>query len=162
MLVDAGDVPSPDDIIDGRDQSFPKVVKEEKKRRKPFWFEGTYRIDEDGNEVVGGGGGGWQGVRWLRCGGGGRKSCGGTGAVVALGDGACAAPCGSGSKLLDLRLQLGHARGDDGHSALLVDLRGGKRVALRKGHLAFRSGQLRRLGLGRIPAAEDKNCEGDG
>ena len=51
MLVDAGDVPSPDDIIDGRDQSFPKVVKEEKKRRKPFWFEGTYRIDEDGNEV---------------------------------------------------------------------------------------------------------------
>ena len=33
MLVDAGDVPSPDDIIDGRDQSFPKVVKEEKKRR---------------------------------------------------------------------------------------------------------------------------------
>ena len=51
MLVDAGDVPSPDDIIDGRDQSFPKVVKEEKKRRKPFWFEGTYRTDEDGNEV---------------------------------------------------------------------------------------------------------------
>ena len=51
MLVDAGDVPSPDDIIDGRDQSFPKVVKEEKKRRKPFWFEGTYRIDEDGTEV---------------------------------------------------------------------------------------------------------------
>ncbi len=51
MLVDAGDVPSPDDIIDGRDSSFPPVVKEEKKRRKPFWFEGTYRTDEQGNEV---------------------------------------------------------------------------------------------------------------
>jgi len=51
MLVDAADLPSPDDIIDGRDTSFPKVVKEEKKRRKPFWFEGTYRTDEAGNEV---------------------------------------------------------------------------------------------------------------
>ena len=51
MLVDAEDLPSPDDIIDGRDDSFPKVVKEEKKRRKPFWFEGTYRTDEAGNEV---------------------------------------------------------------------------------------------------------------
>ena len=51
MLVDADDLPSPDDIIDGRDESFPKPVKEEKKRRKPFWFEGTYRTDEAGNEV---------------------------------------------------------------------------------------------------------------
>lgn len=51
MLVDGESLPSPDDIIDGRDDSIPKVVKEEKKRRKPFWFQGTFRLDEDGNEV---------------------------------------------------------------------------------------------------------------
>lgn len=51
MLVDVETLPSPDDIIDGRDDSFPKVEKEEKKRRKPFWFQGTFRLDEDGNEV---------------------------------------------------------------------------------------------------------------
>ena len=52
MLVDVESLPSPDDIIDGRDDSFPAAPEpEEKKRRKPFWFEGTYLIDEEGKEV---------------------------------------------------------------------------------------------------------------
>ena len=51
MLVDAEDVPSPDASSTAWTSRSPSVVKEEKKRRKPFWFEGTYRVDEDGNEV---------------------------------------------------------------------------------------------------------------
>jgi len=53
LLVDSDTLPTPDEIIDGHDTSFPvdekAKSKKKKKKKKPFFIEATYSVDAQGN-----------------------------------------------------------------------------------------------------------------